>query len=424
MTLPPFILRMPHMTHTHDIFIIGAGPAGLSAAHAFARLGLSVLMVEKQPLATIANPAVDGRDIALTHFSKHYLTELGMWQYIPAEAVSIIREARVLNGDSTDQLKLATSARDPLGFIVANHYIRAAAYQVVKENPRISILNEMSIESIEQGKGNSVITLSNGEVVQAKLVLAADSRFSESRKQMGIAAETRNFGKTMIVCQMDHEREHGSVAHECFLNGLTLAILPLSGNRSSAVVTLKPEEAAARMECSAEEFSRWVGEHFKHRFGAMTLAAPRVAYPLVGVYAKKFVAQRFALIGDAAVGMHPVTAHGFNFGLHSAHTLSLLVREALQLGGDIGGAELLSRYEHAHRKTTRPLYLTTNGIVSLYTNDSAPARTARKFLMSAADRMVPVKNFLVDKLTEDEMPGSAPTPAPIKLARALFRRAA
>lgn len=411
------------MTNSYDILIIGAGPAGLCAAHALTQQGLSVLMVEKQPLASIANPSVDGRDIALTHFSKHYLGELGMWQHIPEESVSIIREARVLNGDSTDHLLLATLARDALGFIVSNHYIRAAAYQVVAGNPRITIRSETSIVSIEQGKGHSVVTLSNGQVVHAKLVLAADSRFSDSRAKMGITAETRDFGKTMIVCQMTHERDHGSVAHECFLNGLTLAILPLAGKRSSAVITLKPEEAADRTACDEAEFSRWVAEKFQHRHGAMTLASPRVAYPLVGVYAEKFIAPRFALIGDAAVGMHPVTAHGFNFGLRSAHTLTTLIQSTLYTGGDIGGAEMLAQYDREHRRTTRPLYLATNSIVSLYTNDSAPARAARRFLLKAAQRIYLVKNLLVEKLVEDDEANRA-LPAPVKLARALFKRAA
>ena len=145
---------------------------------------------------------------------------------------------------------------------------------------------------------------------------------------------------------------------------------------------------------------------FGQRLGAMRVAGPRCAYPLVGVYAKRFVAERFALIGDAAVGMHPVTAHGFNFGLLGQDTLARELRAAVAAGQPIWSPERLQRYEHAHRLATRPLYLATRLLAGLYTDDRRPARALRKLALGAGARLRPFRRLVMSGLTTDR--GGAP----------------
>jgi 2-polyprenyl-6-methoxyphenol hydroxylase-like FAD-dependent oxidoreductase len=110
--------------------------------------------------------------------------------------------------------------------------------------------------------------------------------------------------------------------------------------------------------------------------------------------------RRFALIGDAAVGMHPVTAHGFNFGLRGAETLIREIGDAARSGGDIGSASVLQRYAREHRSATYPLYTATNAIVGLYTDNSVPARIAREALLPLSNALTPIKDFMLYKLTE------------------------
>ncbi len=139
------------------------------------------------------------------------------------------------------------------------------------------------------------------------------------------------------------------------------------------IIARTPAEAHRMMQMSATLVNAWVANQFQHRLGNMRLDSDRFAYPLVGVYADHFVVQRFALVGDAAVGMHPVTTHSFNFGLKSAHILNESIRSAMSSGADIRSAIVLYRYEQDHKRATTSLYLATSGIVSLYTNDSMPA---------------------------------------------------
>lgn len=389
-----------------DVTIIGAGPAGLCLAHTLAQQGFAVVLVEKQSRGTLKNAAVDGRDIALTHFSRAMLESLGVWQHIPEGAVSTIHEAKVYDGASPRAMALSSSRNDTLAYIVSNHHIRTASYAAVEADPRITLMDEVSLASLVLDDRVGRVTLSDGRTIESKLVVAADSRFSETRRKAGIGATMRDFGKTMFVCQMQHEGEHHGVAHECFNHGHTLAMLPLNGKRSSVIVTLTPERAVAMMAMPEDEFNRWVEQQFYHRLGRMWLEGKRYVYPLVGVYAEHFVARRFALVGDAAVGMHPVTAHGFNFGLKSIHFLSEAMVLALREERDISSPDVLARYERQHRRATRPLYLATSGIVSLYTNDSAPAKLARRVLLRTADRMVPIKAMLMAKLVEQDTSAS------------------
>lgn len=383
----------------YDVLIVGGGPVGLCFAKSLSTLGLSVAIIDKQPRAALENPAIDGRDIALTHLSIHILKQLGIWQAIPVEAISTIREARVFNGTSSNFMGLGSHKHDQLAFIVSNHLIRAAAYGVVKNDSTIHFIEAETPQQIEVDAAHSDVVLSNGKRVRVKLVVAADSRFSEMRKKMGIATAMHDFGKVMVVCQMRHDLPHHGIAQECFLyQKTTIAALPLTGDHSSIVITLRPLEAAKIMKLPEAAFNDFVSEKLQHRLGSMRLDSERYAHPLIGVYPSSFIASRFALIGDAAVGMHPVTAHGFNFGLKGQQTLSEHIAKAVRLKRDIGTKGVLMRYQADHKRSTRLLYLLTNGIVSLYTNDNPSLKSVRQVLLQMANKIRPIKSLIVSKL--------------------------
>jgi ubiquinone biosynthesis UbiH/UbiF/VisC/COQ6 family hydroxylase len=218
---------------------------------------------------------------------------------------------------------------------------------------------------------------------------------------MGIGTNVENFGKNILLAQMDIEHPHNHIAYECFHYGYTLAILPLLNNQCSIVMTLQPNEATTFMNMPSDQFSSEIEQRFSHKYGKMHLAGERRTYPLTSVYANKFVLPSFALLGDAAVGMHPVTAHGFNFGVQGQHNLAHEIIKAHELGLHIGSINVLKTYEQSHRVLTKPLYLATNSIVKLFTNDSPIARHARDFLLKAANYAFPIKNILVSNITKE-----------------------
>lgn len=393
----------------HDVIIIGAGPAGLCLAKALCDLDLRVALVERQPRAAIAEPAFDGREIALTHASMRLLRQLGLWQLLPPDDISPLRAARVMDGDAPHDLHVDAElvGRTQLGALVPNHRIREAAWDAVAAHPRLDLLDGARVLSMHTGEEHAEVVLGDNTRLQAPLLVAADSRFSETRRALGIAADQHDFGKSMLVCRMRLERPHEGVAWEWFGHGQTLALLPLREPLASVVVTLPDAEAKRLLTSDPEAFAREMEERYGHRLGAMHLESSRHVYPLVGVYARRFVGRRFALAGDAAVGMHPVTAHGFNLGLASVERLAALARRALARDADLGGGDGLARYERLHRRGTRPLYLATRALVGLFTDDRAPAQRLRRAVLHASRQVLPFRRALAGVLV-DERPLDPP----------------
>jgi ubiquinone biosynthesis UbiH/UbiF/VisC/COQ6 family hydroxylase len=390
-----------------EVLIVGAGPAGLALACALADAGLHVDVLEQQPLAALESPVDDGREIALTHRSRRLMARLGLWDRLPAAAIAPLNEARVLDGDHPRALRFA-APRDgdgPLGWLVANRHIRAAALAAARARPRVRLHGGAQVAALHLDEGRASVTLADGRRLDAALVVAADSRFSQTRRLAGIGASMRDFGHSVILARVAHERPSEGIAWECFRDANTLALLPMNARHASVVLTLATDAVAGWLALSDADFAARIEAQSGGRLGRLAVVGPRRHNPLVGVHAHRFAGRRFALAGDAAVGMHPVTAHGWNLGLHGVETLAREIAAARRAGRDAGDPTALLAYERAHRRRTWPLYAATNAIVALFTDDRPPARAARRLVLEASERL-PVlsqllKSFVARRLVDD-----------------------
>jgi ubiquinone biosynthesis UbiH/UbiF/VisC/COQ6 family hydroxylase len=362
---------------------------------------MKIAIIEKQSKKILANPKIDGREIALTHRSADILKELNVWQNIPAKLITTIKEARVLNGNSKYFLDFTHQQiqKECLGYLIPNNLIRKYLYKRLKKLPNVTLIDEVNCISIDANNNEfSSIQMSNGEKIKASLVVASDSRFSESRTLMGISAFIHDFNKNMIVCRMEHEKPHNNIAYEFFRYTQTQASLPYINKQSSIVTTVSKKTSTSLMKMKDNKFNKEIQDNFNNFFGKMRLIGKRYSYPMITVYSKKFIARRFALIGDAAVGMHPVTAHGFNLGLKGLEIISKEIKLAIERKIDFGLPLVLRKYQSKLHRVAIPIYLSTNGIVSLYTNTTVPAMLARQLVLRAVNNIKPIKQTFLQVL--------------------------
>lgn len=400
-----------------NVLIVGAGPVGLCLARALATLGLEVDIVERQPEETLAEPAFDGREIALSQGSISILERLDIWRRIPEAEIHPLRRAHVSDGvyEGFD-IGADIFGKDRLGNFVSNHVTRAAAWQAVRDTRAVRVHTGVEVKTIERRGEGFCVHFADGRELTAALLVAADSRFSQMRRLLGVPVAMHDFGKTMLVCRLHHEIPHEGVAREWFGRGQTRALLPLDEHTVSLVLTVTGREASELQALDEDAFARDIEMRLDRRLGAMRLVSVRHAYPLVATWAKRFAGPGFALVGDAAVGMHPVTAHGFNLGLASVDRLAAALSGALARRRGVADTAALDRYQRRHRAAALPLFLGTGMIVGLYTDDRALAQPLRHAVIGGMQRLRPLRDMLAAAVVD-----APPHQALFGLARSVAR---
>jgi len=381
----------------YDVLIVGGGPIGLAFALSIAKLNLTAAIIEKQGQAQLEHPKSDGREIALTHYSIEILKDLEVLKDIPQDQIFQIKEARVIDGNDSHFLQFGNGSKDKLAALISNHLIRTSLYEKAKKHKKITVYSEANISNIETNKSGVSIEVRDLKL-KGKLLVAADSRFSKIRKYSGINCLTRDIHKTMLVARVSHSLPHNNIAYECFKYGKTMAILPLSPNLSSIVITATHDKAEGLTNAPTTEIKRYIEKNVGDYLGSINLQTKFHSYPLVCTYAEKFIGDKLALLGDAAVGMHPVTAHGMNFGLKGQAMLAEEIANALNLNLPINSDFVLAAYHRRQTSLTKAFFHFTNALATLYTNESATAKFARSTLLKVANRITPIKKFLTEKL--------------------------
>ncbi|MXV44935.1 5-demethoxyubiquinol-8 5-hydroxylase UbiM [Saccharibacter sp. 17.LH.SD] len=397
---------------SYDVIVAGGGPAGLASALSFAREGWKVCVVERAPEEVLAHPSFDGREIALTHHTVQWLKDYDVWGEIDPSAVCPLQTARIESGDASEHPLLfqppeqtdSTSVSEELalGFLVANHIIRGALYRVVSRTKGITLCCGRALTGYRVGRDHVRVTLDHHKSLVGKLLVGADGRFSRLRDMAGIGAIVHDFGRNILVCRMRHLPPHDYTALQWFDENQTIALLPVApdggiGDVSSLVLTLPPDDIARLRAAPDDVFNAEISKRTRERLGTLRVVSERITYPLKAVYAHRFHTDRVALIGDAAVGMHPITAHGFNLGIKGQETL---VREIEAGNGDPGDRRALERFSARHRRDTFPLFAATNAIAVAYTRDEKPFLLARRAGLMLADRLTPFKKAVTRLLMD------------------------
>jgi 2-octaprenyl-6-methoxyphenol hydroxylase len=285
----------------------------------------------------------------------------------------------------------------PLGHIVENRLIRHALLRRLERLPGdvLALASPDRVVGLERDGAPALLQLASGVRARAALVAVAEGRSSPTRAAAGIGVLRWDYRQTGIVATLAHEQPHDGIAIERFFPDGPLALLPMTGRRSSIVWAADDRLADELIGLDDAEFVAELGERAGERLGAFTLAGPRWHYPLAMVQAQRYTDRRLALIGDAAHAIHPIAGQGWNLALRDVGALAELVIDAGRLGLDPGGASVLARYERWRRFDSLALIAITDGLNRLFGNDLLPVRLARELGLGLVERTPPLKRFFM-----------------------------
>lgn len=383
--------------YSAEVAVIGGGMVGTTIAAILARAGLETVLVDREHPAKLTGADYDGRASAIAHSSQRLLATGGLWTHMAPEAQPIL-EIRVSDGGSPLFLHFDHEdlGDEPLGYMVENRHTLSALHREAAASPNLRILAPRAAQAVERRDHNVEVALAGGGGITARLAIAADGRESALRAAAGIRTIGWKYPQTGIVCTIEHERPHRGVAHEHFLSAGPFAILPLTGNRSSLVWTERNELAPAMMALDDEAFDSEIRARMGDFLGAVKSAGPRWSYPLALHHAETYIADRLALVGDAAHGMHPIAGQGLNMGLRDVAVLAEVLVDARRLGLDIGSPDVLAHYERWRRFDNTVLLAVTDLLNRLFSNDVAAVRTARDLGLAAVNKMPRLKKFFME----------------------------
>lgn len=385
-----------------DIIIVGAGPVGLFLSVMLADQPLKICFIDRQSEQQLADPSYDGREFALTRFSWRSFESLGILGPTEQALSAQLCSASVVDGESSYSLNFESSELElgQLAWMISSQVVRKAAYKVASEKKNISFLYGREVLAVEENEQYRRIICDDGTCLEASLVVAADSRFSVVRKLMGIKAQQKDFKRTAIVSRFKHDKDLTKRALECFGYDYTVAVLPLKNNMCSVILTLPPDKAEELLSLDEAEFTKAISPWVEKYTGKIEIASSRYSYPLIGSFAASFYSPRFALLGDAAVGIHPVTAHGFNLGISGAVFLGREILAALHSGEDIGSNKLLREYHNFHYRRTKAFYFATNLLVDLYSRTGFVSKIVRKSMLFLGNKVHFARRRILQSLSE------------------------
>jgi 2-octaprenyl-6-methoxyphenol hydroxylase len=380
-----------------DVLIAGGGFAGLALALAL-RQALGPRFA-----VTLADPALtrgeDPRASAIAAAPRRMFEALGVWDAVGAQAQPIlnmvITDSRV--DDAVRPVFLTFEGEiapgEPFAHMIEN--ARLVAELAAKAAAAGVTLVSQPVKDFSAGPAGVSVELGDGTIFEAKLLVAADGGRSQLRGRAGIAVHGWSYGQSAIVTTVAHERDHRGRAEEHFLPGGPFAILPLRHNRSSIVWTERTADAERLVALPDAAFHDELEKRFGLHLGDIALAGPRRAYPLGLWVARSFIAQRMALVGDAAHVIHPIAGQGLNMGLRDIAALAEAVVDAARLGLDPGDAAVLTRYQRWRRFDTMTMSVSTDALNRLFSNRSDVLRLVRDIGLGLVDRLPPLKRMFM-----------------------------
>jgi 2-octaprenyl-6-methoxyphenol hydroxylase len=386
-----------------DVLIAGGGFAGLTLAIALRKgLGPTFSVTVADPMLGKSH-ADDERASAIVAAARRLFAALGVWESVAEEAQPIldmvVTDSRLDDAMRPVFLTFAgeIEAGEPFAHMIENRFLigalEAKARELGVELRATAVAKFSQDESADSDRVH--VELADGDAISTRLMIAADGARSSIRERAGIAVHGWNYGQSAIVINVGHERDHNGRAEEHFLPAGPFAILPLKGRRSSIVWTEAVREAERIVALPDDAFHAELEQRFKLHLGEITAVGARRVHALGFFVARSFIAERVALVGDAAHVIHPIAGQGLNMGLKDIAALAEVIVDAARLGLDPGASDVLERYQRWRRFDTMAMGLATDGLNRLFSNRSAALRLVRDVGLGVVDRLPGLKRLFI-----------------------------
>lgn len=378
-----------------DVIVVGAGVIGIAMGAVLQRAGLRAAVIDRKALPDASDDDQDGRAWAIAAASRTLLERAGVWAHV-RESQPIL-EIRVSDGHAPVFLHYDHRAvgDEPLGEMVYAHDLTVAAADAARAQG-LAVYAPAEIVDVARNPASASVTLADGTVLTADLLVAADGRNSYLRRSAGIDVAGFAYGQGGIVCTIAHERPHNGIAHERFLAVGPFAILPLPGGQASSLVWTEPADLIdAYLECPEADFVAQIAERVGGFLGDVSLVGPRFAYPLSLQLAHRYTDRRLALVGDAAHVIHPIAGQGLNLGLRDVAALAEQIIDAARLGLDVGGAAVLPAYNARRVPDTLLMAGVTDVLNRLFSNSNPVLGLGRDAGLAAVNRLPGLKNLFM-----------------------------
>jgi 2-octaprenyl-6-methoxyphenol hydroxylase len=393
------------MSARADLLILGGGLVGMATAIAAARRGFTAHVVDRALPEAQTAPGFDGRASAISTASWNLFRNIGLADALEPLGCPIASIA-VTDAMRPGALDFRPDpGDDTLGRMFANRDLRMALFDAAKREDAIIWHAGAEVVSRQRDAHGVRVELADGPVLEAALMIGAEGRGSPTREDAGIAIAKWDYRHRAIVAGLRHEKPHENVAWEIFYPAGPFALLPLNDasdggdlpHRSALVWTVDEADAKGVLAMGERAFIAEVHKRMGDMFGALASEGARASFPLGFHHTTRIVADRLALVGDAAHGIHPIAGQGLNLGLRDAAALVEVLEEGARLGLEPGDAQLLSRYENWRGLDSFMVALATDGLTRLF---GVPGRTAsaiRRLGMAGVQRTPALKRFFMNE---------------------------
>lgn len=394
--------RPDSLAEKRDLLILGGGLVGMTLALAAARAGMTSHVVERGDPSELTAEGADGRASAISTASWNLFGNIGIADALdplgcPIEAIA------VTDGMKPGRIDFRPKPEEgSLGRMFANRDLRLALFAAADGNDAIAWHKKAEVVARDRGPHGVSVTLADGQVLRASLMVAAEGRMSPTREEAGFSLAKWDYSHRAIVTALTHENPHEGVAWEIFYPDGPFALLPLldlsdGRHRSALVWTVAEKDAPGVLKLPDAVFESEVHAKMHGLFGNVELVAPRMAFPLKFHHSRKLADHRLALVGDAAHGMHPIAGQGLNLGLRDVGALVEVLAEGMRLGLEPGDAQLLARYEKWRSLDAFMVMSVTDGLTRLFGIPGRLPSAARRLGMGAVQRLPALKRFFMDE---------------------------